>query len=137
MRADIRWQQRFANFCKALAQLDEAVLVVNPSQLERAGIIKIFGFTAELAWNTLKDYLNEQGINELTGSRDAVRAAFKNGIIQDGMNWMKMIDSRNQTSHIYKEEIAEDILHDIQKVYHPLFHELLTTLEAILAKTEA
>jgi len=130
MQQDVRWQQRFANYKKAFAQLNVAIQTQNPSVLERAGIIQMFEFTAELAWNTLKDYLLNQGINDITGSRDAIRNAFKHGLLQDGMSWMKMLESRNLTSHIYNEDVADTILTDVIHIYYPLFKELLQTLES-------
>lgn len=136
MQNDIRWQQRFENYKKAYMQLVGALTITQPSNVERAGIIQMFEFTAELAWNTLKDYLSDQGINDITGSRDAIRKAFKNGLIRDGVNWMKMLESRNLTSHIYNEDIADDILRDIQKIYHSLFEELLTTFNTIIASSD-
>lgn len=42
---DLRWQQRFANFQKALLQLDEAVAVRRErplSNLEKQGVIEAF-----------------------------------------------------------------------------------------------
>ncbi len=136
MQQDIRWQQRFTNYKKAFAQLDEAIQTKRPSTLERAGIIQMFEFTAELAWNTLKDYLQNQGINDITGSRDAIRKAFKHGLLQDGMSWMKMLESRNLTSHIYNENVADTIMTDVINIYHPLFKELLQVLESKLTDTE-
>ena len=74
MRADIRWQQRFANFRKALSTLTEAVELAAQrplSRLEQQGLIQGFEFTHELGWNVLKDFLDNQGISGLIGSRDA------------------------------------------------------------------
>ncbi|GAB1467832.1 nucleotidyltransferase substrate binding protein [Candidatus Cloacimonadota bacterium] len=136
MQQDIRWRQRFENFQHALAQLDEAVITEKPSPLERAGIIQIFEFTSELAWNTLKDYLQNQGVTDITGSRDAIRKAFKHGLITDGTNWMKMLESRNLTSHLYNEDVAISILSDVITIYHPLFKELQTFLSAKAVKPE-
>lgn len=128
---DIRWQQRFANYRKALARLDEAVQLkrqreLNP--LERQGLIKAFEFTHELAWNTLKDYLEFKGIKGLIGSRDATRAAFKVDLIVDGETWMEMIKSRNQTSHAYDETKAREIEVMVTDHYHVLFKQLEATL---------
>jgi len=53
---DIRWQQRFANYKKALRQLQSAVELSDQrelSQLEKQGVIQAFEFTHELAWNVL------------------------------------------------------------------------------------
>lgn len=69
------------------------------TELEQQGLIQSFDFTHELAWKVMKDYFYHQGNNEIYGSRDATRAAFKAGLISNGKEWMKMIVSRNQTSH--------------------------------------
>ena len=76
MRApDIRWIQRFDNFKRAFAQLSQAAALADQrslSDLERQGLIQAFEFTHELAWNTLKDFLNARGTStQLYGSRDA------------------------------------------------------------------
>jgi len=132
MATDIRWQQRFENYKKALNQLESSLLITSPSIVERAGIIQMFEFTAELAWNTLKDLLEYQGENNIVGSREAINLAFKAGIITDGVSWLNMLKSRNLSSHIYNEPIADEILSDIINIYHSLFQELLTTLTAKL-----
>ncbi|MFW7378400.1 MAG: nucleotidyltransferase substrate binding protein [Oligoflexus sp.] len=57
---DIRWQQRFANFKKAHAQLVNALSLMEQrplSDLEKQGTIQACEFTYELAWNLLRDYL--------------------------------------------------------------------------------
>ncbi len=46
------------------------------SELERQGLIKVFEFTHELAWNVMKDYFEYQGTGSIMGSRDATREAF-------------------------------------------------------------
>jgi len=132
MATDIRWQQRFENYKKALNQLESSLLITSPSIVERAGIIQMFEFTAELAWNTLKDLLEYQGENNIVGSREAINLAFKAGIITDGVSWLNMLKSRNLSSHIYNEPIADEILSDIINIYHSLFQELLTALTAKL-----
>ena len=131
MQHDIRWRQRFENFRKAYAQLDGALKITQPNIVERAGIIQMFEFTFELAWKTLKDYLYEQGMNEITGSRDTIRKAFSLDLISGGSDWMKMLESRNLTTHIYDEDIATDILADIINRYNPLFLELQKTLNKL------
>ena len=90
---DVRWQQRFSNFRRALVQLAEAVdlsKVRELSRLERQGVVQSFEFTHELAWNVLKDYLQDQGNPDIKGSKDATRAAFKVELIADGEAWMAL-----------------------------------------------
>lgn len=111
--ADIRWHQRLENFHKAFRELKEAVELSRSRQLtklEKQGLIQSFEYTHELAWNTLKDFLFDQGNSRITGSKDATREAFKVGIIHDGEMWMDMITSRNQTSHTYNQVTADLIV---------------------------
>ena len=124
MTDNIRWKQRFVNYQKALQTLTEAADLASQrplSRLEQQGLIQGFEFTHELAWNVMKDYFVYQGNQSITGSRDATREAFNNGLIEDGLNWMEMIKSRNLSSHTYNIEIAEQIVESILTAYVPLF----------------
>ena len=59
MENDIRWQQRFSNYKKALQQLGEAVALSESrelSDLEKQGMIQAFEFTHELAWTALNRF---------------------------------------------------------------------------------
>jgi nucleotidyltransferase substrate binding protein (TIGR01987 family) len=127
MDEDIRWKQRFQNYKKALVTVKNAVELAASrelSDLEKQGVIKSFEFTFELAWNVIKDYLEEKGITGITGSRDAVRHAFNNGLIEDGQIWMDMIQDRNTASHEYDEETANELVIEITGTYYPLFTAL-------------
>jgi nucleotidyltransferase substrate binding protein (TIGR01987 family) len=129
---DIRWQQRFANFRKALQQLEEAVELSRQrklSKLEKQGVIQAFEFTHELAWNVLKDYLQDQGNQNIRGSKDATREAFKVALIVDGEQWMAMIQSRNISSLTYDEQTAEKLVEAIVAQYFPLFVTLQSEME--------
>lgn len=125
---DIRWQQRFSNYQKALAQMKEFFEQPQLNRREEQGLVKAFEYTYELAWNTLKDFLEYQGIGEIVGSRDAFRKAFSEGVVPDGHVWMRMIGSRNKTTHTYNEETAKEIVESIQAEYFPAFCELERTL---------
>jgi nucleotidyltransferase substrate binding protein (TIGR01987 family) len=81
--------------------------------------VQAFEFTHELAWNVLKDYLEEQGYVGLIGSKNAAREAFGNGLLDDGDAWMDTIRARNLTSHTYKTEVVEDIAKSILSRFHP------------------
>lgn len=120
------------NYEKALKQLAEGVNVSNPSELEKEGIIQRFEYTFDLAWKTLKDYLQYQGYQDITGSRDAFREGFKSGLIGSGEVWMRMIESRNLTSHTYDEDTATNILESIIHEYFPLFIALKKRLQTEL-----
>lgn len=124
MSEDIRWKQRFDNFKRALKTMTEAVDLAGQrdlSRLEQQGLIQGFEFTHELAWNVLKDYLEDQGFVQIVGSKNATRTAFKNELISDGEIWMDMIKARNLSSHTYNTETAEAIVDDILKRFYPAF----------------
>lgn len=121
---DIRWQQRFQNYQKALQQLCKAVELSNQrplSDLEKQGLIQAFEFTHELAWSVMKDFFSYQGITSIMGSRDATREAFQKNLVTDGEGWMEMIQSRNQTSHTYNQNVADEIVERVISHYHGLF----------------
>ena len=133
-RQDVRWKQRFSNFCKALTTLDEAVALAQTrplTKLEQQGVIQSFEFTHELAWNVFKDYLSDKGITGLIGSKDATRSAFKNELISDGDGSMQIINDRNLSLHSYEEATALQIATNILKSYHPTFIAMRQRFESI------
>lgn len=131
---DIRWIQRFNHFIKAFSQLKEAVELAQQrplSRLEEQGLIHAFEFTHELAWNTLKDFLESRGARNLYGSKDVSRQAFKTGLIENGDAWMDMINSRNLTTHTYDEATASRIVSAIRNTYFAEFEALQIKLEKL------
>lgn len=135
---NIRWQQRLMNYEKALSQLMTAVNLSKQrclSELEKQGLIQAFEFTHELAWNVMEDYFFYQGNTSITGSRDAVRESFSKGLISDGEGWMEMIASRNQTSHTYNLEVANEITEKIISQYCELFNNFLRGMQALMEKS--
>ena len=134
MEEDIRWKQRFSNFQKALSQLTEAIETngVNPIDIIKEGIIQRFKFTHELAWKVLKDYLEYEGFQNITGSRTATREAFNIGLIQNGQIWMDMIESRNLTVHTYQHTILEEEFLKIIKIYFPQFKEFQSKMNSLI-----
>ena len=147
---DIRWEQRFSNYAKAFRKLASAVDVVKEAmegdqiqigeslqEILKEGLIQRFEYTYQLAWNVMKDYAEYQGNNEIGGSRDATREAFKMGLITDAESWMDMIKSRNETSHTYNEKIANAIVEAILARYvteFKAFQQHLLELERKEAK---
>lgn len=129
MAEDIRWQQRFSNFNRALAQLETFVEPPALNEREQQGLIKAFEYTFELAWNTLRDLLRSQGNTTLLGSRDTLREAFRLGLIDAGESWMLMIQDRNLTSHSYNRATADAIAAQILNSYLPCFQQLSQRLK--------
>lgn len=128
---DIRWQQRFANYTKALNQLKKFIDKKQLNELEEQGLIKAFEYTYELAWNVIKDFYEDQGEQSIQGSKDAFRLAFQRGLIQDGQSWMEMVENRKLTVHTYDDETAEEIAKLIRSEYFKNFTRLYNSLETI------
>lgn len=129
--SDSRWRQRLQNLHRAFEQLEAAVGLPAYSSLERQGLIQCFEYTYELAWNTLKDFLADQGDPDVLGSRDAIRKAFKLGLITDGEAWFEMIRDRTLTVHTYHEATADRVATHIRERYYPLFRALITRLDGL------
>jgi nucleotidyltransferase substrate binding protein (TIGR01987 family) len=129
---DIRWQQRFSNYKKALAQLTEFMELKSLNKFEAQGLIQAFEYTHELAWKTLSDFLKYQGNTTIFGSKDTTREAFNLSLIDNGETWMKMIEDRNLTSHTYNEETAKEIVTDIKHDFYPAFINLEKKLDGLL-----
>jgi nucleotidyltransferase substrate binding protein (TIGR01987 family) len=144
---DIRWEQRFSNYRKALKKLGEAINYIkkdlNEKEIDieyenaeeileeiiKEGLIQRFEYTYEMAWSVMKDYALYQGNSEISGSRDAIRFAFSSNLIANGELWMDMIKSRIKTSHTYNEETAEEIYIKILNDYYSLFLDFEQVME--------
>lgn len=131
---DVRWEQRFTNFKKALAKLTEVVVeredeLDDLSELEKEGLIQRFEYTFELAWKTLQDLLRHKGYLDIAGPNPVLKQAFEDSYITNNDGWTNMKKSRELTSHTYNSDLAEEIVDDIIHVYYPLLIELSNKLE--------
>ena len=106
MTNETRWKYRFTNFSRAFTLLRDALEpgVEALSQLEREGVIQRFEYTFELAWNTLKDRLEYDGIVLRTVTpRNVIRQALQSGLIENGETWLDMLTDRDLMSHTYSD----------------------------------
>ncbi|MFH0800498.1 MAG: nucleotidyltransferase substrate binding protein [Pseudomonadota bacterium] len=124
MNKEIRWKQRFQNLQKAYFQLQKGLKIAKPGEIERQGIIKSFEFTFELAWKTLKDFLEDRGV-EVSFPRDIIKEAFHHGIISDGEIWLDMLENRNLLAHTYDEKRAKEAMRLIVSAYQPAMAKLI------------
>ncbi len=125
---EIRWKQRFENYKKSLSSLKRAVEIVNPSETEKGGIIQFYEVTFELAWKTIKDYLESEGYI-VKSPRQSIKQAFQIELISDGETWLEALEDRNLMSHIYDESSANKIVEKITNVYYPLLEKLQIKFE--------
>lgn len=126
---DIRWKQRFQNFEKALNLLRTALDIEEPDIVQRAGLIQFFEISIELGWNVLKDYLQNQGFMDINSPRVSIKKAFEIDLIKNGHEWMKALEDRNLSSHVYDEDSIKHIVKLIRESYYPLLQALYTTMK--------
>ena len=124
---DIRWKQRFQNFDRAFGLL-RVTLKDGPdslNQLEKEGVIQRFEFSFELAWKTLKDYMEHDGFVFATITpRQVIKDAFAAKILKDGQVWIDMLDHRNLLSHTYNLVKFEEAVNALHTRYLHAFDEL-------------
>lgn len=120
---ETRWKQRFANFKKSYGLLQKYATQTELTELERAGVIQLFEVTFELAWKVLKDYLAAEGF-VVTSPRDAIKTAFRSGLIEDGHVWIEGLSDRNLSTHTYDESFVEEFVDRIRTMYLPAFKQL-------------
>lgn len=111
---------KLSNFRNALQRLKEAVFELEKSDVSdivRDGVIQRFEFTYELAWKTTKEYLEDLGITDRNSPKAVIKEAFAQKLISNEETWLLMLKDRNMTSHVYKEEMAEEIADRIKKFY--------------------
>lgn len=78
----------------------------------------------ELAWNMVKDYLEEQGFVDIKSPRSALKKAFEMNILENGHDWMDLLQDRNLTAHTYDEQKASDMEQLIDHKYFPILKAL-------------
>ena len=126
-----RWQQRLDNFGTALAQLTNACERERYDDLERAGLIKTFEFSFELAWKVLKDLLFYEGHEEKV-PRAVIRKSFEVDYLDehDCETLLDALDKRNLLSHTYWGDVAREAEALIKERYYPVLMQLYATLDA-------
>jgi nucleotidyltransferase substrate binding protein (TIGR01987 family) len=127
MNPDIRWKQRFQNFDRAFVLLRDALEngPASLNQLEREGVIQRFEFSFELAWKTVKDYLEAGGIVFATVTpRQVLKDGYVAKVIDDGQTWIDMLDHRNLLSHTYDFASFEKAIAAIHGRYLPAMASL-------------
>ena len=123
-----RWQHRFDNFSRAYFLLQEAAernKAGELDQLAKEGMIQRFELCMELAWRTMKDYLESQNVvfSQIT-PRAVLKESVAGKLISDGESWMSALDARSKMSHTYDFAKFEIIIEDIQTRYLDCIGEL-------------
>lgn len=129
-----RFEERVQDLTNATSRLKEA-LKEDENDLVVDGILHRYEFTFELAWKTMKDYLNYLGIQQNTGSpREVLKESFANKLIDNGDIWINMMLARNSLSHLYDEENLREIYIEIKEKYIYEIEKLVEKLKELNIK---
>ena len=136
---NIRWKQRFQNFEKALTVFKDRCSDVedHPKGSKyydafQMALVQAFEILIELSWKVLKDYLENEGYTEVQTGKKAFREAFQDGINENGEVWLKALEIRNSTSHIYDVSLLEELNIFVVESFLPEIKKLHNTLQAEL-----
>jgi len=123
---DIRWEQRFENYSKACALLAE-IQCYEPKDtipIIREGFIQRFEVAFDLAWKTLKDYMEFLGHDVQPSPRPIIKDAFAANILKDGQVFIDMLETRNQMAHRYDEDAFNNAFVLIKQSFEPALQGL-------------
>lgn len=124
-----RWSEKLNDFKNALDRLEEGINEQIVTSLVIDGVIQRFEFNYELAWKIMRYFLEYQGIEEVKSPRSTFKEAFAVGLIENGEEWIDMLNDRNLTSHTYDEETAKVIFQKIKGKYYHNLRNLYLRLE--------
>lgn len=124
-----RFEERKEDLKNAKTRLKEA-LEEEANDLAIDGVLHRYEFTFELAWKTLKDYLEYLGVQLDTGSpREIIKESFAHHLISNGEIWIKMMLARNSLSHLYDKENSRQIYYAIKNEYFAEIEKLVKFFE--------
>lgn len=128
-----KFQYKLQNFERALLRLKESIADFDKmkNMSVRDGAIQRFEFTTELSWKTMREYLLSENVIDINSPKSVLRAAFDMKLIVDEEGWRSILNDRNQTSHLYDEDNANQIFQRICEQHVALFDEVIVKLKRI------
>lgn len=92
---------------KTITRLEEAVKL-KKTDIVRDSAIKRFELCFDLAWKNIQIYARNEGM-DCHSPRGCIKTAFQLNLIEYDDRWLEMLEDRNLTVHMYKENIAEEV----------------------------
>ncbi|HEY0667307.1 MAG TPA: nucleotidyltransferase substrate binding protein [Sphingobacteriaceae bacterium] len=123
-----RYKVGLGEFGKAVVGFEQGMAIdltgysAIEADLIRNGCIQKFEYCAELAWKLGKVLLKWQTGQDYSSPKPVYRALFAEGYLDEELciHLLETIDDRNSLSHIYKEELFEQILEKLPTHVHTL-----------------
>jgi len=116
---------RYADAQRALNTLKE--IIKEPfSIIVRDAAIQRFEYTFEAFWKFIREYLKEKEGIIANSPKSCFKEIFSLGFVdeEETVELQEMTDKRNDTSHTYKEAVAQSIYEKL-KGYIPLIDSVL------------
>jgi len=129
--------------CRAATAFDNALAFARKTELKsaedieffeiesaRASVIQHFEICYELCWKTMKRFI-EMDIGSEAGiftRKDIFRVSAEKRLVDDYNRWVVFHEARNRTSHVYDEEMANEI-YQVAKSFAQDLHAFMKTIE--------
>lgn len=125
---------KYMNLKKAYDRLLEvSKLYDGNDDIIRDSLIQRFEFTYELTHKTLREFMKYLGVTlENSFPRTIYKKAYVNNLVSNDKVWISLLEDRNSTSHIYSENLANEIANRIVNEYVNAIGELVDNLEKLL-----
>src|SRR5262245_7772126 len=101
-------RKSLSNLDRAMKRLEEALDEPLDNKLVIDGTLQRFEFTFDLCWKVFKSMLLIEGI-EANTPRESIQGVFRAGWFLDESMWLQMLRDRNETSHVYDQNVAKAI----------------------------
>ena len=118
--------KKYDNFHSHLGILKKAHKEDLNNEFIISGIIDKFFIQFELGWKVLKELLKYEGNSHgLSGSpREIIKNAYYCFDFIDEEIWLKMLRDRNDCTHIYSHQMANELVGKIIHIYVPEFDKV-------------
>ena len=125
---------KYINLKKAYLRLKEVSdMYDGKNDIIRDSLIQRFEFTYELTHKTLKEFMKYLGVTlENSFPRMIYKKAYANHLIDNDKIWINLLEDRNATSHLYSEQIANEIAHRIVTDYVEVIGKLIEKLDELI-----
>lgn len=88
-----------------------------------------FKIAFEAAWKALKAVLLEEHGIDVKSPKAVLQEAFQQEIIDDEEAWLKMLEDRNEITHVYDERTADHIYEDLKDAYFFILKKTMLQLK--------
>jgi nucleotidyltransferase substrate binding protein (TIGR01987 family) len=111
-----------AQYQRNIALIEEILEYEATNIVMEAALVR-FENTVEVSWKLLKTILLEDyGVN-CASPKQCLREAYANNLISYNDTWLKLIDRRNQLTHMYDSSVAQSVYRELPHVI-PTLKEL-------------